>query len=103
LRKNSADLDEIIENVKLICSNSNLNTRKKILTILPKNWSIKKISEMCGVSQHIASQSKNLKSNFGVFSDPPPQNKGHVLSPETIENFTCMRIPRLDRGPDEET
>ena len=56
----------------------------QILTVLPKSWSLKKIQQEFGVSNHMARTSKDLVKEKGVLSLPGPK-PGPSLPPETVD------------------
>ena len=53
---------------------SSLNSEQiKILTVLPKSWSERKIAEVFGTTRHKARVAKKLVAEKGILSDPNPK------------------------------
>ena len=76
---------EIIGQLKEKFENTTNSTEQvKILTVLPKSWSQRKIVEEFGTTRHKALVAKKLVEEKGVLSDPNPK-KGKTTEKETIE------------------
>lgn len=60
--------------------------RLRILTILPKTWSAKKISEEFGCSWSFAKKAKDLRDANGVLAETTTK-AGKALSKSTVENI----------------
>ena len=84
------DAEEIVQQLKeKLQSTTSRSERLRVLTVLPKSWSIKKIANVFGVSRYLARKAKTLVTEKGVLSSPNP--KGHRLLPvdteEAVKDF----------------
>lgn len=77
-QRDSDDLAEILNNIREKCKVSSFKEKKLLLGVLPSHWGHKKVSEMVGVSQHIAKEAKKL-AECGFACIPQPK-RGHSLS-----------------------
>lgn len=59
----------------------------KILTILPRSWSIKKAAKVFDVSRYFIRQAKMLVAEKGIMSSPNPKS-GRTLPAHTEEEIT---------------
>jgi hypothetical protein len=80
---NCSDLDALVESMKVKCALSSRYKQQQILTLAPESWSLRRISEEFGVSERLAKQSRKLKKEFGILSEPQPK-QGRNLSTDTI-------------------
>lgn len=66
------------------------NEKYKILTLLPEDWSARKIEAEFGCSFHMANTSKKLQEEKGLLSIPNPKLPSNALpngTKEMVENF----------------
>lgn len=78
--------DEFINKLKVKFAESNTKDEKyQILTLLPKEWSARKIEKEFGCSFHMAKSSKKLQEEKGVLSRPNPKLPSNVLASGTKE------------------
>jgi hypothetical protein len=82
--KQCVDLDQLVVSMKEKCATSTRYTQQQILTLAPPSWSLKRISEEFGVSVRLAKQSRKLKLESGIFSEPKPK-QGRKISNELIQ------------------
>ena len=88
--KDGSDGEEMIEQLKgKFCSTVSRSEKLMILTILPKSWSLKKISRVFGVSRYLARRAKLLVAEKGVLSSPNPQHI-NTLSLQTGEAVSFL-------------
>ena len=81
----SDDGKEIIEQLKgKFQSTTSRHEQLQVLTVLPKNWSIKKIQDKFQVTSYMAQQSKMLVKDKGILSIPDPK-RGPSLPPQTVK------------------
>ena len=73
----------------------------KVLTVVPKSWSIRKVAEFFNTSYFMARRAKQLVEEKGIMCDPAP-NAGKTLSPETAklvkEFYMSEEISRIMPG-----
>lgn len=83
---------EIIDQLKDRFKNVSKRSEKiKILTVLPKSWSARKISMEFNTSRHMASTAKKLVEEKGILSDPN-QRPGKVLEESTVQKVIDFYI-----------
>ncbi|KAL5500029.1 hypothetical protein EMCRGX_G006272 [Ephydatia muelleri] len=63
----------------------------RILTILPKSWSVRKIMKEFGASNYMARQAKQLVQEKGILSSPNPK-PGKTLSPTIEEHVVAVYL-----------
>ena len=63
----------------------------RILTILPKSWSVRKIMKEFGASNYMARQAKQLVQEKGILSNPNPK-PGKTLSPTIEEHVVAVYL-----------
>lgn len=66
------------------------NEKYQVLTMVPSEWSARKIEAEFGCSFHMAKSSKNLQDEKGVLSIPNPKLPSNVLvcgTKESVEQF----------------
>ena len=83
------DFNEMIGQLKEKFEQSSTTDQIKILTVLPKSWSQRKIAEEFGTTRHKASVAKKLVAEKGVLCDPNPK-QGKEIEKEvvdTVERF----------------
>ena len=64
------DFNEMIGQLKEKFEQSSTTDQIKILTVLPKSWSQRKIAEEFGTTRHKALVAKKLVAGKGVLCDP---------------------------------
>lgn len=75
------DYDEMIVQLKDKFPDSSRAEKLRILTVLPKSWSVSRIMSEFNISQYIASQAKKLVNEKGILSTPGSRT-GRGLSEE---------------------
>lgn len=77
----NADATEIINGLrdKFKDDNSSRSTRVQILTLLPSSWSVSKVMEVMGASEHMVRKAKNLVAADGILS-VPEKKTGKILN-----------------------
>ena len=81
----SVALGEIMQQLKEYIDNNNEQSKKILaLSVLPKSWSISKIQEMFGVSEHLARKCRQVVNEKGILCTPKPA-AGRPLSDETYQ------------------
>eukprot|EP00731_Ephydatia_muelleri_P034712 Em0073g9a len=79
-----SDAEEMVQQLKeKFRSATTRSERIKILTVLPKSWSKRKIAKEFGVSRYLARRAKKLVAEKGILSSPNP--KGGRALPVEIE------------------
>eukprot|EP00731_Ephydatia_muelleri_P003574 Em0001g3574a len=79
-----SDAEEMVQQLKeKFRSATTRSERIKILTVLPKSWSKRKIAKEFGVSRYLARRAKKLVAEKGILSGPNP--KGGRALPVEIE------------------
>ena len=84
------DGEEIVQQLKEKFNSTKRSERLRILTILPKSWSRRKIAKVFGVSRYLARRAKMLVAEKGVLSSPNPKLGSLTLSAQTeeeVKNF----------------
>ena len=80
----NSDLNEMIDQLKDKFNACTLRSEKvHVLTVLPKSWAAKKISEEFQVSNYMARKAKKLVKERGVLSTPNPK-AGKTLQQKTV-------------------
>ena len=69
-------------------STTSRSERMRVLTVLPKSWSSRKIAGEFGVSRYLARQAKKLIAENGILSSPNPKPRGRILSPTIAEKVS---------------
>ena len=86
------DGTEIIQQLKeKFGSTKSRSERIRILTALPKSWSVCRIAEEFGASKYLAKCAKKLVQNKGILSSPNSKTRPS-LSEDTVElvkSFYC--------------
>lgn len=68
------DGDEMMQQLKeKYNSSTSRSERMRILTLLPRSWSIKKAANVFGVSKYLIRQAKKLVAEKGIMSSPNPK------------------------------
>ena len=82
--ESSADEDDIMlkQLKEKFCASKNRSEKVQILTILPKNWSVRRVCEEFGASDYMVRRAKELVNQKGIMSTPDIK-KGHPLPSET--------------------
>ena len=84
------DGEEIIQQLKeKFNSTTKKNEKLTILTVLPKSWSIAKVTQVFGTTKYMARRAKKLVGEKGIFCSPDPK-KGKRLPKnilEEVKNF----------------
>ena len=79
-----SDAEEMVQQLKeKFRSATTRSERIKILTVLPKSWSKRKIAKEFGVSRYLVRRAKKLVAEKGILSSPNP--KGGRALPVEIE------------------
>ena len=78
------DFNEMIGQLKEKFEKSSTTEQVKILTVLPKSWSQRKIAEEFGTTRHKALVAKKLVAEKGVLSDPNPK-QGKETEREVVD------------------
>ena len=90
-----ADVDglEIINQLKEKFKKENINRSEKIkiLTVLPKSWSIRKIASEFNTTRHTASIAKKIVEEKGVLSDPNPRD-GKRIKQDTVDAIKAFYL-----------
>ena len=83
------DGEEIVQPLKEKFNSTTKSERLRILTILPKSWSRRKVAKVFGVSRYLARRGKMLVAEKGVLSSPNPKLGSLTLSAQTeeVKNF----------------
>ena len=90
MESQQSDESEIIMQLKEKFNSSVKRSEKlRILTVLPKSWSLKKTMQVFGVTKYMAKQAKKLVQEKGVLSSPNPK-AGKSLSRSTEEQVTSF-------------
>ncbi|KAL5515128.1 hypothetical protein EMCRGX_G000252 [Ephydatia muelleri] len=80
-----SDAEEMVQQLKeKFRSATTRSERIKILTVLPKSWSKRKIAKEFGVSRYLARRAKKLVAEKGILSSPNPEG-GRALPVEIEE------------------
>ena len=75
-----SDAEEIVQQLKeKFNSTTARSERIKILSVLPKSWSNRKIAKEFGVSRYLARRAKELLAEKGILSSPNPKGAEHFL------------------------
>ena len=75
----------MMEQLKDKFNQTTLRSEKiKILTVVPKSWSQRKLANEFNAPRHTATVAKKLVEEKGVFSDPNPK-KGNRLDEALVE------------------
>ena len=74
---------------KLLKESTTLSEKNQILTMVPSEWSIRKISEFFNVSYYTARESIKLRSEKG-FMASPESNHGKPLSKEIEDSVKAF-------------
>ena len=81
----ASDAEEIVQQLKdKFNSTTSSSERIKILTVLPKSWSKRKIAKEFDVFRYLARRAKQLVAEKGVLSSPTPKG-GTTLPVEIVE------------------
>ena len=67
------DGEELVQQLKEKFNSTTRSERLRILTILPKSWSRRKVAKVFGVSRYLARRAKMLVAEKGVLSSPSPK------------------------------
>lgn len=73
-------------------STASRNEKLRVLTVLPKSWSIKKVARGFGVSRYLARHAKKLVTENSILSSPNPKLHGRVLSSTSVEKVKLFYL-----------
>ena len=98
----SNDYDEMMCQLKeKFLKTDNKSEKIKVLTVVPKSWSIRKTAAFFNTSYFMARRAKQLVEEKGIMCDPAPK-AGKTLSPETAqlvkEFYMSEEISRIMPG-----
>ena len=86
MNKPKDDFEEILGQLKVRFKDATRSEKIQILTILPKNWSIRQIEQKFKVTHWMAQTAKNLQVERGVMASPNPK-PGRKLNGDLIKSI----------------
>lgn len=91
------DGDQIIEQLKEKFNDSDRNTRIKVLSVLPKDWSVSKIHNLFDgyASRYLIEQTKKLVEKQGILCDTTKK-----MGSKTLNEETCKKVEEFYRSDD---
>lgn len=91
------DGDQIIEQLKEKFCESDRNTRIKVLSVLPKDWSVSKIHNLFDglASRYMIEQTKKLVEKQGILCDTTKK-----MGSKTLNEETCKKVEEFYRSDD---
>lgn len=84
----ASDGDEVVRQLKeKYDSTTSRSERMRILTTLPRSWSIKQAAKVFGISRYLIRQTKQLVAEKGIMSSPNPKIGSQTLPTHTEEEI----------------
>ena len=81
---NSDEFSEILEEMKRAFMTANTCEKYQLLTLLPRSWSLRKMTREFGVSLHMARIAKKIQDDKGPMLSPDQKKPGNKLPDDTI-------------------